>query len=70
MLGAGAATAAPLAAGGAPIQITVNLNGPASPEAAQDVAAAVRREVERALAESARRDALGRRAALIDGGLA
>lgn len=53
-----------------PIQITVNLNGPASAETAQDVAAAVRREVERALAEAARRDALGRRAALIDGGLA
>lgn len=53
-----------------PIQITVNLNGPASAETAQDVAAAVRREVERALAESARRDALARRAAMIDGGLA
>lgn len=65
---AGAATAGGMPA--APIQITVNLNGPASPEAAQDVAAAVRREVERALAESARRDALARRAAMIDGGLA
>jgi hypothetical protein len=54
----------------APIQIVVNLNGPASPEAAQDVAAAVRREVERALAEQARRDALARRARLIDGGIA
>ncbi|WP_114649092.1 phage tail tape measure protein [Pseudothauera hydrothermalis] len=71
------AVPAPQPAGGnspvmpaAPIQITVNLNGPASPEAAQDVAAAVRREVQRALAEAARRDALGRRAALIDGGLA
>jgi hypothetical protein len=52
------------------IQITVNLNGHATSEAAQDVAAAVRREVERALAESARRDALARRAAMIDGGLA
>lgn len=65
---AGAATAGGMPA--APIQITVNLNGPATPEAAQDVAAAVRREVERALAETARRDALARRAALIDGGLA
>jgi hypothetical protein len=54
----------------APIQITVNLNGPASPEAAQDVAAAVRREVERVLSEQARRDALARRARLIDGGIA
>jgi hypothetical protein len=54
----------------APIQITVNLNGPASPEAAQDVAATVRREVERVLAEQARRDALARRARLIDGGIA
>lgn len=63
-----AAPAAGMAA--APIQITVNLNGSATPEAAQDVAAAVRREVERALAETARRDALARRAALIDGGLA
>jgi hypothetical protein len=54
----------------APIHITVNLNGPSSPEAANDIAAAVRREVERALAESARRDALARRAAMIDGGLA
>ena len=53
----------------APIQITVNLNGSATPETAQDIAAAVRREVERALAESARRDALSRRAALIDGGM-
>jgi hypothetical protein len=53
----------------APIQITVNLNGPASPEAAQDVAATVRREVERVLAEQARRDALARRARLIDGGI-
>lgn len=69
MMGAGAATAAPLAAGGPAIHITVNLNGPATPEAAQDVAQAVRREVERALAESARRDGLARRAALIDGGL-
>lgn len=58
-------TAAPAA-----IQVTVNLNGPATPEAANDIAAAVRREVERALAESARRDALARRAAMIDGGLA
>ncbi|WP_424894476.1 phage tail tape measure protein [Tepidimonas sp. HKU79] len=54
----------------APIQITVNLNGSATPEAAQDVAAAVRREVERALAEASRREQLARRAALIDGGLA
>jgi TP901 family phage tail tape measure protein len=54
----------------ASIHITVNLNGPATPEAANDIAAAVRREVERALAESARRDALVRRAAMIDGGLA
>jgi TP901 family phage tail tape measure protein len=54
----------------APIQITVNLNGLASHEAAQDVAAAVRREVERVLAEQARRDALARRARLIDGGIA
>lgn len=60
---------APMSAA-APIHVTINLNGPASPEAAQDVAAAVRREVERALAETARRDALARRAALIDGGLA
>ena len=60
----------PIAPAAAPIQITVNLNGPASPEAAQDVAAAVRREVERALAEQARRDALARRARLIDGGIA
>lgn len=62
------APAADMAA--APIHITVNLNGPASAETAQDVAAAVRREVERALAEANRRDALARRAALIDGGLA
>jgi TP901 family phage tail tape measure protein len=54
----------------APIQIVVNLNGPASHEAAQDVAAAVRREVERVLAEQSRRDALARRARLIDGGIA
>ena len=54
----------------APIQITVNLNGSATPEAAQDVAAAVRREVERALAEAGRREQLARRAALIDGGMA
>ena len=75
---AGAIALAPLAqaveptaaASSPPIQITVNLNGPASPEAAQDVAAAVRREVERALAEQARRDALARRARLIDGGIA
>ena len=60
----------PGAASSPPIQITVNLNGPASPEAAQDVATAVRREVERALAEQARRDALARRARLIDGGIA
>ena len=65
---AGAATAGGMPA--APIQITVNLNGPASPEAAQDVAAAVRREVERALAEAGRREQLARRAALIDGGMA
>lgn len=70
MLGAGQAGAAPMAAGGPVIQITINLNGPATPEAAQDVAAAVRREVERALAEASRRDALGRRAAMIDGGMA
>ena len=71
-------TASPSAATGmpgaatapAPIQITVNLNGPTTPEAAQDVAAAVRREVERALAEQARREALARRARLIDGGIA
>ncbi|TSE33401.1 phage tail tape measure protein [Tepidimonas taiwanensis] len=65
-------TMAPLAPtpAAAPIHITVNLNGPATPEAAQDVAAAVRREVERALAESARREQLARRAALIDGGMA
>jgi hypothetical protein len=54
----------------ASIQITVNLNGPASSEAAQDVATAVRREVERVLAEQSRRDALARRARLIDGGIA
>ncbi|MCX8016655.1 MAG: phage tail tape measure protein, partial [Rhodocyclaceae bacterium] len=52
------------------IQITVNLNGPATPEAAQDVASAVRREVERALADAARRESIARRAAMIDGGLA
>ena len=63
-----AAPAAGMAA--APIHITVNLNGPASPEAAQDVAAAVRREVERALAEAGRREQLARRARLIDGGIA
>ncbi|GIX31357.1 MAG: hypothetical protein KatS3mg124_1829 [Porticoccaceae bacterium] len=49
------------------IQITVNLQGPATPQSAQDVAAAVRREVERALADVARRDRLTRRALLIDG---
>lgn len=65
---AGAATAGGMPA--APIQITVNLNGPATPDAAQDVAAAVRREVERALAEAGRREQLARRAALIDGGMA
>ncbi|RPE72548.1 TP901 family phage tail tape measure protein [Tibeticola sediminis] len=54
----------------AQINITVNLNGQATPDAAQDVAAAVRREVERALADMSRRDALARRAALIDGGMA
>lgn len=71
MMGAaGIAGAAPLSASGPVIQITVNLTGPTTPEAAQDVAAAVRREVERALAEAGRRDALARRAALIDGGLA
>lgn len=70
MMGAGAAGATQLAAGGPAIQITIHLNGPATPEAAQDVALAVRREVERALAEAGRRDALARRAALIDGGLA
>ena len=63
-----AAPAAGMAA--APIHITVNLNGPASAETAQDVAAAVRREVERALAEAGRREQLARRAALIDGGMA
>jgi hypothetical protein len=63
-----AAPAAGMAA--APIHITVNLNGPASAETAQDVAAAVRREVERALAEASRREQLARRAALIDGGMA
>ncbi|MBW7656218.1 phage tail tape measure protein [Hydrogenophilus thermoluteolus] len=65
---AGAATAGGMPA--APIQITVNLNGSATPEVAQDVAAAVRREVERALAEAGRREQLARRAALIDGGMA
>jgi len=66
-----AASGMPLAASSpAPIQITVNLNGTASHEVAQDVAAAVRREVERALAEQSRRDALARRARLIDGGIA
>ena len=50
--------------------VTVNLNGPATPEAANDIAAAVRREVERALAEAGRREQLARRAALIDGGMA
>jgi len=69
--GAMAAAGMPLAASSpAPIQITVNLNGQTSPETAQDVAAAVRREVERALAEQSRRDALARRARLIDGGIA
>jgi hypothetical protein len=71
MMGAaGTVSAYPMDAGAAAISITVNLNGPATPEAANDIAAAVRREVERALAESARRDALARRAAMIDGGLA
>ena len=68
--GAAAFGVGAVGAGAAPIQITVNLNGPASAETAQDVAAAVRREVERALAEASRRDALARRAAMIDGGLA
>lgn len=70
MMGAGAATAAPLAAGGPAIHITVNLNGAATPEAAQDVAAAVRREVERLLSDRDRRAAIARRAAMLDGGLA
>ena len=70
LLAQAAEPAALAASSPAPIQITVNLNGPASPEAAQDVAAAVRREVERALSEQSRRDALARRARLIDGGIA
>lgn len=65
---AGAATAGGMSA--APIQITVNLNGAATPEAAQDVAAAVRREVERLLSDRDRRAAIARRAAMLDGGLA
>jgi len=65
------AQAAPATGQPAPtIHITINLNGPASPQAAQDVAAAVRREVGRALAEAARRDALARRATMLDAGLA
>ena len=63
------AAAVPMTASAAPINITVNLNGPAGPETAQDVAATVRREVERLLAEQARRDTLARRARMIDGGI-
>ena len=49
------------------VNVTINLNGPATPEAAQGISEAVRREIERVLADQNRRTEQARRARLFDG---